>query len=209
MIFCVRQNCHLKILKELQLFTVLLCRICLTVRTNHINMNPVITENTYTLLAFFLSPWKKTDDIKTLQKLIRKEPIPWEQLLFQANNNLCTPLWYVCLKNDGFLNLLPVELRKYLLILYEANLERNAFFMDALFELHKKFVENFKNYFFVPEIDGIRYTKEYIGYYKQDRINELPYFFNGNKKGLINDHSCIMMNLCFAISKLPNGSALR
>ena len=109
---------------------------------NILKMNSTIKKNPYTLLAFFLSPWKKTDDIKTLQKLIRNEAMPWEQLLFQANNNLCTPLLYVCLKNDGFLNLLPEELRKYLLVLYEANLERNTFFMDALFELHEKFAEN-------------------------------------------------------------------
>jgi hypothetical protein len=105
-------------------------------------MNPAIKENTYTLLAFFLSPWKKTDDVKTLRKLISKEVIPWEQLLFQANRNLCTPLWYVCLKNDNLLKFIPDELQLYLQALYEANLERNTLLVEALFELQEKFNEN-------------------------------------------------------------------
>ena len=48
----------------------------------------------------------------------------------------------MCLKNDGLLNDLPEELSKYLQALYEANLERNTFFIDALEELHEKFAKN-------------------------------------------------------------------
>ena len=40
------------------------------------------------------------------------------------------------------LTILPEELRKYLLALYEANLERNKSFMDALLQLYVKFAEN-------------------------------------------------------------------
>jgi len=99
-------------------------------------------KNPYALLSLFLSPWKKKDDVEALQRLIKDESVPWEQLLFLANNNLCTPLLYVCLKNDGLLNDLPEELSKYLQALYEANLERNTFFIDALEELHEKFAKN-------------------------------------------------------------------
>jgi hypothetical protein len=66
-------------------------------------------KNPYALLSLFLSPWKKKDDVEALQRLIKDESVPWEQLLFLANNNLCTPLLYVCLKNDGLLNDLPEE----------------------------------------------------------------------------------------------------
>ena len=105
-------------------------------------MYSAIKETPYALLALFLSPWKTPDDIVTLQRLVQEGVIPWEQLLFQANNNLCTPLWYVSLKNDGLLDYLPDELRKYLQARYEVNLERNTFFMDSLIELHQKFDEN-------------------------------------------------------------------
>ena len=105
-------------------------------------MNSSIKDNTYALLAFFLSPWKKPDDFNFLQSLIREEALQWEQLLFQANRNLCTPLWFVCLKNDNLLKFIPDELQLYLQALYEANLERNTLLAEALFELHEKFNEN-------------------------------------------------------------------
>ena len=105
-------------------------------------MNSEIKDNPYALLALFLSPWKKPDDFKFLQSLIREEALQWEQLLFQANRNLCTPLWYVCLKNDNLLKFIPDELQLYLQALYETNLERNTLLAEALFELHEKFNEN-------------------------------------------------------------------
>ena len=104
-------------------------------------MHLTVKNNPYAILALFLSPWKKSPEIKFLQQLIKEGFVSWEQLLFLANNNLCTPLWFVCLRNDGLLDLLPGELQKYLQTLYEVNLERNKFFMDALLELHEKFVE--------------------------------------------------------------------
>jgi len=102
-------------------------------------MDPAIKDNPYTLLAHFLSPWKKPDVLEVLRQLIKNGAVQWEQILFQANNNLCSPLWYVCLRNDGLVDLLPDELKKYLQHLYEANWERNLFFEDALLELDKKF----------------------------------------------------------------------
>jgi hypothetical protein len=101
-----------------------------------------IRKNPYSLLAHFISPWKKPNDIKSLQHLISDGAVIWEDLLLQSNYNLCAPLWYVCLKNDGLLNLLPEELQKYLQALYQANLERNIFFREALLDLHKKFLKN-------------------------------------------------------------------
>lgn len=71
-----------------------------------------------------------------------EEAVQWEQLLFQANRNLCTPLLYVCLKKNRLLKFIPGELKLYLQALYEANLERNTLLLETLFELHEKFNEN-------------------------------------------------------------------
>ena len=73
-------------------------------------MHPEARNNPYALLALFISPWKKINDIDALKQLIKEGVVPWKELLFQANNNLCTPLWYVSLKNCGLLDLLADEL---------------------------------------------------------------------------------------------------
>lgn len=106
------------------------------------NINPNIKDKPYDPMALFLSPWKKPDEVGLLRKLIRNGLMPWEQLLFQANINLCTPLWFVCLKKDGLLDLLPDELHQYLHALFETNKDRNKAFRYALLELHKKLTEN-------------------------------------------------------------------
>lgn len=81
-------------------------------------------------------------DIDTLRHHIREEVVRWEELLYLANIHFCTPLLYVCLRRDGLLGLLPAELREFLAALYELNVERNAFFIEALRDLQTRFTED-------------------------------------------------------------------
>lgn len=83
------------------------------------------TENPYILLAAFLAPHKSREQIDRLRALIADEPVDWAQLVYLANVELCTPLWYVQLRRDGLLELLPQELQEYLEYLHAANSERN------------------------------------------------------------------------------------
>lgn len=89
----------------------------------------------YILLAAFLSPCKTTEHIDALRKLIVAEQIAWPKLVYLANLQLCTPLWYVCLRRDGLLELLPEDLQEYLQQLHQANVERNAEMRQGLEEL--------------------------------------------------------------------------
>jgi hypothetical protein len=55
---------------------------------------------------------------------------------------MCTPLWYIQLKKDNFLPLLPYDLAEYLEHLYEMNVERNNSLQDGLEEILKLFNQN-------------------------------------------------------------------
>jgi hypothetical protein len=104
-------------------------------------MKSFTLNNSYALLGLFLSPQTDEEHLSTLREAIQKERISWEALLYQANLNYCTPLWYVRLRQKNLLFLIPAELRKYLQLLHEANTDRNAAFRRALGELLVKLHE--------------------------------------------------------------------
>jgi len=90
-------------------------------------------------LMAFLVPQKSPEYLDKLIEKINDGQVNWEELLFQANFHLCTPLWYSQLKKDGLLDLLPDELAKYLFYIYELNMERNEQFQVALEEILRVF----------------------------------------------------------------------
>ena len=91
-------------------------------------------DNPYALLGLFLAPAKGRETRELLADAGRQDRIAWEGLLRQANLHFCTPLWYVRMRQDGLLPLLPPELQEYLRLLHAANLERNQAFREALKE---------------------------------------------------------------------------
>ena len=99
-------------------------------------------DNAFALLAFFLSPWKGKKTQDSLCRLISGNKIHWDSLVYQANLQMCIPLWFSCLKQDGLLGLLPADLQEYLEHLYELNVERNEFFFEALQEMLGLFEKN-------------------------------------------------------------------
>ncbi len=80
----------------------------------------------YRLLAAFLAPDKSAEQIAVLRSLIEQDRIKWKKLLYMANVQLCTPLWFCRLRDDGLLAVLPQELQDYLRHLHQANAERNS-----------------------------------------------------------------------------------
>jgi hypothetical protein len=91
-------------------------------------------SNPYVFLGKFLAPKKAPEQINALRELIQVEEINWQGLLYMANLQLCTPLWYVQLGRDGLLELLPRELARYLAALYLANVKRNQMMRSGLEE---------------------------------------------------------------------------
>jgi len=90
----------------------------------------------------FLTPFKTAGFIDELKLEIKNNSYNWGALLYQANLHLCTPLWYVQLKKDGLLELLPEDLVEYLYYMYELSLERHEQFRDALEEILHLFNEH-------------------------------------------------------------------
>ncbi|MCF6290400.1 MAG: nucleotidyltransferase family protein [Desulfobacterales bacterium] len=105
-------------------------------------MRPPPLNNSYALLAFFLSSWKNRETRAGLEKAMRQGRIDWEGLLFLANLHLCTPLWYVCLKSDKLLYRLPTELQAYLENIYLLNLGRNEAGKQELSRLLADFADH-------------------------------------------------------------------
>jgi hypothetical protein len=97
-------------------------------------MTKLRITNSYTLLGAFLAPEKTDEQIEALKDAIKQEQFTWESLLLQANEQLCTPLWYSQLSNDNLLSLLPEELQQYLQTIYELNLSRNRQMKEGLEE---------------------------------------------------------------------------
>lgn len=92
-------------------------------------------NNHYALLALFLSPWKDEETIDRLFNLVQKAKFDWGRLLYMANLHFCAPLWFCSLQKDGLLPLLPSDLQIYLKHLYQANLERQNAFRQAIIEI--------------------------------------------------------------------------
>ncbi|MCB2148558.1 MAG: nucleotidyltransferase family protein [Deltaproteobacteria bacterium] len=110
-------------------------------------MNIPSSNNHYALLALFLSPWKDEETVYNLSEYIQKGSLNWGRILFMANLHFCAPLWFVNLRKDGFLPLLPKELQSYLLHLHQANMERQ----DALRKAAKEIISNL-NHIEIPVI---------------------------------------------------------
>jgi hypothetical protein len=98
-------------------------------------MKFISLDNSYALLGLSLSPRTDEEHLSILEEAIIPKRVSWEALLYQANINYCTPLWYVRLRQKNLLPLLPPELREYLRLLHQANAERNLAFRQALREL--------------------------------------------------------------------------
>ena len=92
-------------------------------------------DNPYALLALFVSPWKNEDAVRSLADLVRRAGIDWPRLLYTANLHFCAPLWFVRLKCDGLLPLLPAELQLYLEHLHQANTERQEILRRSVLEI--------------------------------------------------------------------------
>lgn len=92
-------------------------------------------DNTYALLALFLSPWKDDETVGALAEVMYQAKVDWGSLLHMANLHRCTPLWFVRLRDDGLLSLLPSDLQAYLKHLHQANVERNEVLREATIEI--------------------------------------------------------------------------
>ncbi len=96
-------------------------------------------NNSYALLMIMLTPKKDPIIKKALIKAAKNNQIQWEKLLYQANVQMCTPLWYSQLKDDQFLSYLPTDLVDYLLEIYHSNQIRNQQLQEALLTLLVEF----------------------------------------------------------------------
>ncbi len=96
-------------------------------------------SNSYALLMMILAPNKSEAFLKAFHQAAKAQKIHWEQLLYQANQQLCTPLWYARLKKDDLLNYLPSELEDYLFQIYQSNKQRNQQLKAALIDLLREF----------------------------------------------------------------------
>ncbi len=104
-------------------------------------MNSMSTHNTYTLLAKFLTPDKTSEQINALRQMIIDGRVSWPGVVYCANVQLCTPLWYVQLQRDGLLAFLPDDLVAYLRELHQANVERNNDLQQGMAELLERFAQ--------------------------------------------------------------------
>jgi len=98
-------------------------------------MNIPPLNNHYALLALFLSPWKDEKTIHRLSNFVLRENVNWGRLLYMANLHFCAALWFVSLRKDGLLPLLPLDLQTYLKHLHQANTERQDAFRKAAIEI--------------------------------------------------------------------------
>ncbi len=96
-------------------------------------------NNSYTLLMIMLAPSKSPSIQAKLINAAENNKIQWEKLLYQANIQTCTPLWYARLKKDNFLSYLPADLVEYLAEIYQSNLLRNQQLQSALLDLLREF----------------------------------------------------------------------
>lgn len=89
-------------------------------------------DKPYNLMALFLAPRKSEETLQALRNALTGEKLDLGALLYTANLHMVTPLWYVRLRQDGLLPLLPEDLGEYLTALHQANCERNDDFRREL-----------------------------------------------------------------------------
>jgi len=102
-------------------------------------MKQLPLNNTYALLALFLAPDKSEETLFKLKNVIVHNHLELGPLLLQANLQMCTPLWYSRLEQDGLLEYFPEDFQHYLKLIYDANAERNQDFQSGLAELLTEF----------------------------------------------------------------------
>jgi len=102
-------------------------------------MKQLPLNNTYALLALFLAPDKSEETLNKLKNVIVHQQLELGPLLLQANLQMCTPLWYSRLEQDGLLEYFPEDFQHYLKLIYDANAERNQDFQSGLTELLAEF----------------------------------------------------------------------
>ena len=98
-----------------------------------------LPNTTYVLLGRCLAPSLSEEQRDKLTDLLSRDDVRWDRLLYEANRQQCTPLWYVRLKEHGLLDLLPADLQAYLAELTAANRSRNQILYDEL----EKYLEIF------------------------------------------------------------------
>jgi hypothetical protein len=91
-----------------------------------------LPNTTYIIIGRCLAPSLPDEQRKSLANLLSRNDIRWDKLLSEANRQQCTPLWYVRLKENGLLHLLPEDLQAYLAELTAANGERNQRLREEL-----------------------------------------------------------------------------
>lgn len=94
-------------------------------------MNP-LPDTTYVLVGRCLAPSLTDIQKEDLARDLARPGIRWEALLTEANQQHATPLWYARLAEHGLLDLLPGDLREYLVQLHAANRSRNHMLRDEL-----------------------------------------------------------------------------
>jgi len=81
-------------------------------------------HSSFHLLSTYLTPKKSPSQLQALKNHISNTQ-DWGPLLYEANQQMCTPLWYQQLHDDNLLELLPNELQEFLLNIHELNRSRN------------------------------------------------------------------------------------
>lgn len=91
--------------------------------------------NHYHFLTRSLSPHPGDEFIQDFRDAATSSMFDFNLVLFHACANFCTPLWFARLRQHGLLSDLPLDLREFLYLLHQANVERMTSFRQALLEL--------------------------------------------------------------------------
>lgn len=94
----------------------------------------------YQNIARLLSPRYSQETINFIRNLKNKND--WPSLLTTANQHLCTPLLYICLRREHMLQHLPRDLTEYLASLHALNHQRNSIFISELRKILQLFARN-------------------------------------------------------------------
>ena len=86
---------------------------------------------------------------KVIKKEIDFKNINYELLVKIASSHLMLPSLYVNLKNKGFIDLIPLELKMYLKEIFTINKKRNQVLLNEAKEISKKLINNDINHVFI------------------------------------------------------------
>ena len=136
-----------------------------------------------------------------IEKEIDFDNINYDLLVKIASSHLMLPSLYVNLKIKGFIDLIPSDLKTYLVDIYKLNKKRNQELLKEAKEISEKFTKNNINHVFlkgtshifnqiyndlgermIGDIDILVSKKDYdksIGLFKKAKYKEIEYsFFN-------------------------------